>query len=331
MSLTIPSWRRTAEAWRALRVPIGRRPARPAERPTLPDWAAASPARIARAYAAASVKSAGGWYAVDDSRRIGTTPVAYMIAGTELVLWRDEAVLHAAPASCPHLGASLAGAHVKHGCLVCPWHGLALGPEGHGAWRHNRAHDDGVLAWVQLDDGDIATDLPILPPRPQSALSAVIRQEGRCEPEHIIRNRLDPWHGAHFHPYAFCDLEVVSATDDALDLHVAFRVLGPIVVDVVARFTCSDRRTITMTIIDGEGVGSVVETHATPIAPGRTAVIEATIATSERSGFRAAEAFAPIARPFMAMTANQLWADDLVYAERLYELERRATERSAKA
>ena len=40
-----------------------------------------------------------------------------------------------------------------------------------------------------------------------------------------------------------------------------------------------------MTIVRGDGLGSVVETHATPIAPGRTAIIEATLATSDRPGF----------------------------------------------
>ncbi len=53
-------------------------------------------------------------------------------------------------------------------------------------------------------------------------------------------------------------------------------------VPVRAAFTCPDPRTVTMEIVDGEGAGSVVETHATPLRPGpdglpRTAVIEAVI------------------------------------------------------
>ena len=51
-----------------------------------------------------------------------------------------------------------------------------------------------------------------------------------------------------------------------------------------------------MRIVDGEGAGSVVETHATPLGSGpdglpRTAVIEASIAHSDRPGF--ARALAP--------------------------------------
>ncbi len=59
---------------------------------------------------------------------------------------------------------------------------------------------------------------------------------------------------------------------------------------VIAEFTSPEPRTIVMRIVDGEGAGSVVETHATPLGPGpdgrpRTAVLEAVIAHSDRPGF----------------------------------------------
>jgi hypothetical protein len=37
-------------------------------------------------------------------------------------------------------------------------------------------------------------------------------EAGICEPEDVIANRLDPWHGSWFHPYAFSHLVV---DDDA--------------------------------------------------------------------------------------------------------------------
>ena len=54
-----------------------------------------------------------------------------------------------------------------------------------------------------------------------------------------------------------------------------------------------------MHIVDGEGAGSVVETHATPMGPGpdgrpRTAVIEAVIAQSDRTGFQYSLRAAPL-------------------------------------
>ncbi len=94
---------------------------------------------------------------------------------------------------------------------------------------------------------------------------------------------------------------------------------------VRAEFTCPDPRTITMEIVDGEGRGSVVETHATPLRPGadgraRTAVIEAVVAHSDRPGFAHTHRVAAAARPLMALAAKRLWRDDLTYAERRYTL-----------
>ncbi len=78
-----------------------------------------------------------------------------------------------------------------------------------------------------------------------------------------------------------------------------------------------------MTIIGGEGVGSVVETHATPIEDGRSAVIEATLATSDRPQFHAfMRAFGRFVRPAMEKRAKRLWVEDGAYAERRYELRR---------
>jgi hypothetical protein len=80
-----------------------------------------------------------------------------------------------------------------------------------------------------------------------------------------------------------------------------------------------------MRIVDGEGTGSVVETHATPIGLGpdnrpRTAVIEAVIAHSERTGFKRARRAAPLISGLMRFAASRLWRDDIAYAERLYQL-----------
>jgi hypothetical protein len=78
-----------------------------------------------------------------------------------------------------------------------------------------------------------------------------------------------------------------------------------------------------MTIVAGDGEGSVVETHATPIAPGRTAVIETTLATSDRTGFALAHLASAWLRPFIARRARRLWVDDAAYTERLYAVRQR--------
>ncbi len=227
-----------------------------------------------------------------------------------------------APEACPHMGASLAGSCVRDGKLVCPWHGLALGREGHGAWKPYAVHDDGVLAWVRVGPEDPQTPLPILPTRPTTYMEGVVRMEARCDPADIIANRLDPWHGVHFHPYSFGLLSVLDRNEDLLKVRVAKRLIGRVCTEVDATFHSPEPRTIVMTIVAGEGKGSVVETHATPIEEGRTAIVEATLATSDRPGFRQALKLSRWIRPFIERSARRLWVDDAAYAERLYALRR---------
>ena len=105
-------------------------------------------------------------------------------------------------------------------------------------------------------------------------------------------------------------------------MRVTYRVAGPFGVQVDARFHCPEPRTIVMTIIRGDGEGSVVETHATPITHDRTAITEAILATSNRRGFQVARRAGRLLRPAMEAMARKLWKEDAAYAERLYELRR---------
>jgi len=304
-----------------------------------PSWAQASPALIAAATERALARPSGGWVVLAGSREIRAgRAFGRTVAGREIVAWRDGAgVLHAGPGACPHLGAALCDAPLHRGELVCRWHGLTLGPAGRPNWRPLPAHDDGVLAWVRLDellaDGESPTEQPILGPRPTApALPAVATVIGRCEPEDVLANRLDPWHGSWFHPYSFAQLRVLDAptrdappAEDRFLVEVSFRVAGPLGVPVHAAFSCPDPRTVTMEIVDGEGTGSVVETHATPLGAGpdgapRTAVVEAVIAYSDRPGFAHAGRARPLLRPLMRAAAARLWRDDIAYAERRYAL-----------
>src|SRR5664280_1958611 len=105
--------------------------------------------------------------------------------------------------------------------------------------------------------------------------------------------------------------------------------IGRLGVPVIAEFTSPGPRTIVMRIIEGEGAGSVVETHATPLGPGpdgrpRTAVLEAVVAHSDRAGFVHALRAAPLIAPVMRHAATRLWRDDLVYAERRYQIRTRS-------
>jgi nitrite reductase/ring-hydroxylating ferredoxin subunit len=298
-------------------------------------WRLARPARIARALQAAQAQDSGGWFVAGTSADIGRTEsVTRTIAGREVVFWRtSDGSLVAGPGACPHLGALLDRCPVLDGTMYCRWHGLGFTPGGDATWSPYRAYDDGVLIWVGLPtEGERATDRPRLPSRPPLAdsVSAVIAHPGVCEPQGVIANRLDPWHGSWFHPYAFSHLVVDDQASDEhlLVVDVTFRLSRTWGVPVRAEFSCPDARTIVMRIVDGEGTGSVVETHATPLGAddqGRplTMVTEATIAYSDRPGFRVARWMSPILKPGIRRTARQLWVDDLAYAERRYDLRRR--------
>ncbi|MCV7076012.1 DUF5914 domain-containing protein [Mycobacterium szulgai] len=301
-----------------------------------PTYGAAQPSIIDAALQRSQRRPTGNWYAFAASRDVRASgPVGAQVAGVELVAWRDRhGRLVVGPGSCPHLGADLATGVVRAGVLFCRWHGLALdGQTCRLGWSPFPSFDDGVLAWVRLDSagGEAPLDKPVIAARPGAhKLTAVTRMVGICEPCDIIANRLDPWHGGWFHPHSFTRLEVLTtptADDDRFLVSVTFRI-GRLGVPTIAEFTCPDARTIVMRIVEGEGSGSVVETHATPIGPGpdgkpSVAVLEATFAHSPRPGFRAALKAAPLVTPLMRYAARRLWRDDMAYAERRYHLRAR--------
>ncbi|MEM9072559.1 MAG: DUF5914 domain-containing protein [Myxococcota bacterium] len=307
--------RRDGKLWQ-----IGRRLAPLTSRDPRPDWEQADPALIANASRRAQSRPGGGWCVVDASRTVSSEPRKITLVGRDWVLWRGREGPLLAPNRCPHMGAELHCGRVEAGALVCPWHGLRLGKEGHQAWRPVPTYDDGVLVWARLLRDEEPTERPVETARPERALTGVVRMEATCEPEDIVANRLDPWHGAHYHPHSFAKLEMIDVTPDVLRLRVSYRVAGPFCVEVDCTFRSPTRRSILMEITDGDGRGSVVETHATPIGEGRSAVIEATIATSDRTGFAIARRFGPLLRPFVEQRAARLWREDVAYAERRYAL-----------
>ncbi|MEU1542518.1 DUF5914 domain-containing protein [Actinacidiphila glaucinigra] len=309
-----------------------------------PTWGDAKPALIEAALKRALARPSGNWFVLGDSRDIRPdTSFGQTVAGVEVVAWRNEkGDLVVGPGACPHLGAPLRDSPVSCGTLICHWHGLSLDGRPFAGWEPYPSFDDGLLAWVRLDDvgGEQPLDQPVLPARPSlaGAVAGVYTGQGFCEPADIVANRLDPWHGAWFHPYSFVDLAVRdqpamasepgSATDDALIVDASFKIAGRVVAPVTAVFTAPEPRTVVMHITEGEGAGSVVETHATPVGADshgrpRTAVVEAVVATSDRRGFAVARAITPVLRPLVRAAAGRLWRDDLAYAERRWQLRTR--------
>src|SRR5437867_4061800 len=127
---------------------------RPAWAEQHPTWADAKAGLIRAALDRAQARPSGGWFVMAASRDVRPSAAfGRVVAGRELVAWRGvDGALRVGPGACPHLGAALCDAPVHEGQLVCRWHGMALGPAGRPGWRTLPAHDDGVLAWVRLDE-----------------------------------------------------------------------------------------------------------------------------------------------------------------------------------
>ena len=332
---TRPTAQRAADSVRSelsRRVPIRRVP-QPSEHVMRSTWRQAALPRINRALQRAQERSPGGWYVVGASTELRAESIVRTVAGAEIALWRaQDGTLRAGKGACPHMGARLDRCTVEGSDLMCRWHGLRLPSEWAGSWPTYAAHDDGVLLWVRppaalVGSGETPTDAPTIATRPDlsRSITTVYAQAATCEPQDVIANRLDPWHGAWFHPYAFSHLVVDddASTDDCLVTDVTFRLDRTWGVPVRAEFTCPDARTIVMTVTEGEGTGSVVETHATPIGRDRdgrprTVIAEATVAYSPRPGFAVARRLGALVRPLMVRTQAQLWVDDAEYAQRRY-------------
>lgn len=194
-------------------------------------------------------------------------------------------------------------------------------PEGQGAWRHRPVFHDGHLLWAWLGPGQPDAP-PHLSPRPRArqVLHASVRLEMMGRPDDVLFNRLDPWHGATFHPHSFASLRTLSRDASGVTVRVAYRLAGPLVIEVDAHFDAPHGRCVRMSIVRGEGEGSVVETHATPVDEHRTAVVELVLATSSRPGFARVATLQPLLRHWMAHRARRLWQDDKQYVERLAQL-----------
>jgi isorenieratene synthase len=286
--------------------------------PTRADWQWAEPGWIAGALERALERPAGGWHVVAGSAALGGKPLAARVLGRELVLWRSGHEVHAADDVCPHLGARWSQGRLMNGAVICPWHGLELNARA-PCTALVPAHDDGVLLWVQLP-GEVSLPAPVLPTRPADALVSVMALPARCSPREVLENRLDPWHGVHFHGHSFARLKVLEKSDDSITVRVAFRVMGPIAVEVDACFHSPQPRCIAMTIVAGEGVGSVVETHGTALDSDQCQITEAVFAHSARPGFALARHLAALIVPYMRFAARRLWIEDAAYCERRYEL-----------
>ena len=171
-----------------------------------PTYREADPGVIRAAVARAQCRPSGNWFAFAASSQIATKAWGITVGEVEIVAWRGvDGALRVAPRACPHLGADLATAVVGCGTLVYPWHGLRLSDQSRGAWQPAHGPRRRCPRRRPQRGAHRRSDHPGPPPSPR--LAALARLEGVCEPCDVVANRLDPWHGAWFHPYSFTRVE----------------------------------------------------------------------------------------------------------------------------
>lgn len=183
-----------------------------------------------------------GWYFVasrDVLRKQALIEKTWL--GQEIVAWcNDEGSVCVADAYCPHLGSHLgpkAGARVRDGCLVCPFHGFeydvtgqcvatpsAPAPKNARLKRFETQVVNGlVFAWWSSVGRPPYFRLP-LDTRNEDGWTPVGLREFRLttHPEYTTENSVDIAHLSHIHGY-FDVHQVGSVTVDGAHLVSAFK------------------------------------------------------------------------------------------------------------
>nr|WP_307776779.1 Rieske (2Fe-2S) protein [Ottowia beijingensis] len=149
------------------------------------------------------------WHPVALAHAVGAQPVAAVLLGEELVLWRDgEGAAHAWADQCPHRGARFSLGRVTDGQLECPYHGWRFQAGGQcthipavpgftpGARHCARTFDTreahGML-WVRLAAPEgrrcQSTTCPPSPPRPSRACARPPAAPTWCRPARRASSR----------------------------------------------------------------------------------------------------------------------------------------------
>ncbi|MGI9291487.1 MAG: Rieske 2Fe-2S domain-containing protein [Gammaproteobacteria bacterium] len=78
------------------------------------------------------IPSVGAWWPVLAADELGRKPIGHTRFNEKLVFWRNADTVTCMPDRCPHRGAALSlGSVNKQGSIVCPFHGLSFGADGH--------------------------------------------------------------------------------------------------------------------------------------------------------------------------------------------------------
>jgi phenylpropionate dioxygenase-like ring-hydroxylating dioxygenase large terminal subunit len=159
---------------------------------------------------------APGWYVACLSSELRTRPVAKVVAGVPLVVFRDAGgVAHALEDRCPHRGMPLSAGRIVAGEIQCAYHGWRFGSSGacraipglvgeasrleRAATPRSMSESDG-FAWVYIGDDAGTRSEPLALPVMQGAQGRVdLQAVVEASLEDALENILDVPHTGFLH------------------------------------------------------------------------------------------------------------------------------------
>jgi phenylpropionate dioxygenase-like ring-hydroxylating dioxygenase large terminal subunit len=199
----------------------------------------------------------GRWYPLTASRNVGAAPVALERMGERIVLWRDaENAVHAQEDRCPHRGARLSQGRVIDATIVCPYHGIAIDPdgriasvpalpgcpiEGRLAVRTYAVQEraEAIWAYFPTPAGEAPVDLGLPEEFADSAWSYFLCETTwKTNYRYAIENVIDPMHGPYLHGDSHS--MSVGAKDDVMEISdtpTGFRISRKLQKDVAFDWT----------------------------------------------------------------------------------------------
>jgi phenylpropionate dioxygenase-like ring-hydroxylating dioxygenase large terminal subunit len=174
----------------------------------------------------------GFWYAaaISDTVKADGKPIGVDILDQRIVLFRDSTTgaVHALDDVCPHRGAPFSDGWVEHReghqCVVCPYHGWAVGGEGKihhvpaaehpGEWPRRQVvpvydcDERGGFIWLWYGSQDLPRDarppIPFVPELEDPEWKAVYGEiEFDCSHASVFENALDMSHIHYLHNDSF--------------------------------------------------------------------------------------------------------------------------------
>lgn len=272
---------------------------------------------------------AGQWYVAAFSSALKPgTALRKTIADQEIIFWRardatgGQRIPQAASAVCPHWGGPLALGKVSaEGVLTCPWHGWQF--QAGACLNRPRlklprylVHDDGILLWVRLPWDLAEVTVPPLQNRPPDCYAFWFAIEIESDVYHVQENYLDFLHPAEYHPGVFNHCTHLGQEGECNLIELGYKMPFNKTLITRTRIMAPTPYQIRNEVYAGLGVGTVIESHLTPLDNGHTMIHEiyhVPTTLVPKQGW-------PFMRFLMERSARRIRQEDALFSARRYRL-----------